>query len=61
MSLLLAFLHQAGLSVNENSDNSTVLLDMGEVLINVLSSNWILPFLGVLSEGLLLRSVPEIK
>lgn len=58
MSLLLALLHQAGLSVNQNSDNGAVLLDMGQVFLDILPTHWVLPFLGVLGECLLLRSVP---
>lgn len=58
VGLLLALLHQAGLRVDKNSDNRAVLLDMSKVLVNILSSDWVLPLLRVLGECLLLRSVP---
>ena len=61
MGLLLTLLHQAGLSVNEHSDHSAVLFDVGQILVNVLATDRILPFLSVLSECLLLRSVPKVS
>lgn len=50
------------LSVSQNSNHSTVLLDVGQILVYLLLPDRILPLLRILRECLLLRLVPvQIK
>ena len=46
------------LSVSQDSNDSTVLLDVGQILVDFLLSHRILPLLCILSESLLLGLVP---
>lgn len=44
--------------MDKNSNHCAVLLYVSQVFLDILSANWVLPFLGILGECLLLGSVP---
>jgi len=60
MGLLLSSSHQLHLGMGEYSDDGTVLLHLSQVLLDFFLADWVLPLLGVLSEGLLLGLIPVL-
>ena len=60
MSLLLANRHLAKLGMRKNADDRAVLLHLSKFHINRLALLVLLPVLGILGEGLLLRRIPVL-